>query len=106
MKPLVETNWLSSNLDRVRIFDATWHLPNSKRNAEDEFKKGHINGSLFFDIDKHSNKNSKLPHMMPDKEQWENIISNFDNYLFFLSQFFHLCLNPFELYFLLSSLLI
>ena len=77
MKPLVETNWLSSNLDRVRIFDATWHLPNSKRNAEDEFKKGHIKGSLFFDIDKHSNKNSKLPHMMPDKEQWENIISNF-----------------------------
>ena len=64
-------------MDRVRIFDATWHLPNSKRNAEDEFKKGHIKGSLFFDIDKHSNKNSKLPHMMPDKEQWENIISNF-----------------------------
>ena len=77
MKPLVETNWLFDNLDKVRIFDATWHLPNSKRNAEDEFKKGHIKGSLFFDIDKHSNKNSKLPHMMPDKEQWENIISNF-----------------------------
>ena len=47
MKPLVETNWLFDNLDKVRIFDATWHLPNSKRNAEDEFKKGHIKGSLF-----------------------------------------------------------
>ena len=52
MKPLVETNWLFDNLDKVRIFDATWHLPNSKRNAEDEFKKGHIKGSLFFDKEK------------------------------------------------------
>ena len=32
MKHLVTTDWLKENLDNVRIFDASWHLPNSNRN--------------------------------------------------------------------------
>ena len=32
MKNLVSTNWLSNNLENVRIFDGSWHLPNLKRN--------------------------------------------------------------------------
>ena len=39
MKPLVDTEWLSNNIKSVRIIDATWHLPNSKRVAIDEYKK-------------------------------------------------------------------
>ena len=39
MKPLVETDWLNRNLDKVKIFDATWHLPNQKKMAAEEFKK-------------------------------------------------------------------
>ena len=31
---LVSTEWLNNNLSNVRIFDASWHMPNSKRNAE------------------------------------------------------------------------
>ena len=77
MKPLVETDWLNKNLDKVKIFDATWHLPNQKKMAAEEFKKKHIEGSVFFDIDKHSDKNSDLPHMMPKSFQWKKIVSDF-----------------------------
>ena len=34
MKNLVSTNWLANNLDNVRILDASWHMPNTKRNTE------------------------------------------------------------------------
>ena len=75
MKNLVSTDWLEKNLDNVRIFDGSWHLPSSNRNALDEFKSKHIKNSNFFDIDKHSNKKKKLPHMLPEKNYWEKIMS-------------------------------
>ena len=75
VKNLVSTDWLEKNLDKVRIFDASWHLPSSNRNALDEFKSAHINNSNFFDIDKNSNHESNLPHMLPKKDDWEKIMS-------------------------------
>ena len=77
MKNLVTTDWLERNIDNVRIFDASWHLPNSNRNGLKEFNEAHIKNSVFFDIDKNSNHNSNLPHMLPMKNNWEKIISNF-----------------------------
>ena len=75
MKHLVTTDWLEQNLENVRILDGSWHLPNVNRNSFDEFKLTHIKNSNFFDIDKNSNKKSSLPHMLPEKKDWENIIS-------------------------------
>ena len=75
MKHLVSTDWLEQNLDNVRVFDGRWHLPSSNRNALDEFKLAHIKNSNFFDIDKNSNHQSNLPHMLPKKENWEKIMS-------------------------------
>ncbi len=77
MKQLVSSDWLEKNLNRVRILDASWHLPNCKRNGYDEFKLSHIKNSNFFDIDKNSNQNSDLPHMLPQKDKWEKIVSEF-----------------------------
>ena len=77
MNQLVSTEWLVKNLDKVKVFDASWHLPNVGRNALEEFKLNHITNSIFFDIDKNSNQNTTLPHMLPSKKEWENIISNF-----------------------------
>ena len=34
---LVSTKWLNSNLNKVKIFDASWHMPNSKRSDEEEY---------------------------------------------------------------------
>ena len=76
MNQLVTTEWLEKNINKVRILDATWCLPSSGRNAEDEFKENHIKNSIFFDIDKNSKQNSSLPHMLPANEEWGNIVSN------------------------------
>ena len=75
MKNLVSTDWLEKNLENVKILDGSWHLPNTKRDAVDEFNTAHIKNSNFFDIDKNSNKKSSLPHMLPEKKDWENIVS-------------------------------
>ncbi len=77
MKHLVSTDWLEENLQNVKIFDASWHLPGSNRNALSEFQLNHIKDSIFFDIDKYSNQTTNLPHMLPQKNYWEKIMSEF-----------------------------
>lgn len=76
MRQLVSTEWLEKNIDKVKILDATWCLPNSGRDAVQEFKENHIKNSIFFDIDKNSKQNSSLPHMLPSNKEWEIIVSN------------------------------
>ena len=76
MKQLVTTEWLEKNIDQVKVLDATWCLPNSNRNAEEEFNLHHIKNSIFFDIDKNSDQNTSLPHMLPSIQKWEDIVSN------------------------------
>ena len=39
-----------------------------KRNAKEEYKLNHIKNSIFFDIDKYSDQNSPLPHMLPSRK--------------------------------------
>tara|TARA_B100001175_G_C19494422_1_gene634436 strand:+ start:458 stop:1279 length:822 start_codon:yes stop_codon:yes gene_type:complete len=73
---LVSTHWLYKNLYKVKILDASWHMPNSERNGFEEFKLEHIENSIFFDIDKFSNKNTNLPHMLPNEKNWKKIVSN------------------------------
>ena len=76
MNQLVSTEWLDKNLSKVKILDASWHLPNEERNAYEEYKLNHITNSIFFDIDANSNQNTNLPHMLPSTKEWENIVSN------------------------------
>ena len=47
MSPLKSTNWLEENINKVKILDATWHMPNSNRNALGEYKQNHIKSSIF-----------------------------------------------------------
>jgi thiosulfate/3-mercaptopyruvate sulfurtransferase len=75
MNQLVTTDWLNKNIEKVKILDASWHLPNANRNSFEEYKADHITNSIFFDIDKNSNQKTNLPHMLPSKEDWEIIIS-------------------------------
>ena len=48
MNQLVSTEWLDKNLNKVKILDASWHLPIIKRNALEEYKLNHITNSIFF----------------------------------------------------------
>jgi len=73
---IVSTEWLHNNHSKVKIIDSSWHMPNVNRNAYEEYKKEHIKNAIFFDIDKFSNKKTELPHMLPEKEEWEKIVSN------------------------------
>ena len=73
---LVSTEWLNKNLNNVKIVDASWHMPQTNRNAFEEYKNDHITNSIFFDIDNFSNKKTDLPHMLPELNDWEKIISN------------------------------
>ena len=73
---LVSTEWLSKNLGKVKIIDASWHLKKD-RNALAEYKKKHIKNAIFMDLDKVSNQSLNLPHnhFLPKKEQWEQKLS-------------------------------
>lgn len=64
---IVETEWLENHLNSpgLVIFDATWHLPTSKRDAKAEYLAEHIPGALYFDLDDLSDDKSPLPHMLP-----------------------------------------
>ena len=73
---LVTTEWLLDNLNNVKIIDSSWHLSNQNRNAFKEYSEEHILNSIFFDIDKDSDQETNLPHMLPKVNAWEKIVSN------------------------------
>ena len=75
MNQLVSTDWLNKNIEKVKILDASWHLPSANRNSFEEYKSDHIVNAIFFDIDKNSNQKTNLPHMLPSREDWEVIVS-------------------------------
>ena len=72
---LVETEWLEKNLNNVKIIDCSWHMPQTKRNGFDEYKKQHIPNAIFFDLDDNSKKNTDLPHMLIEINNWEKVVS-------------------------------
>ncbi|MFK7754637.1 MAG: 3-mercaptopyruvate sulfurtransferase [Sedimentitalea sp.] len=69
---LVSTTWLAANLKNpdLRIFDASWYLPDAGRDAKVEYAAQHIPGARFFDIDEISDGRSELPHMAPPIEKF------------------------------------
>jgi thiosulfate/3-mercaptopyruvate sulfurtransferase len=44
--------------------DASWYLPEKKRNPQAEYESAHIPRAVFFDIDDLSDEKSVLPHMI------------------------------------------
>ena len=73
---LVSTEWLFENKDTVKIIDSSWHLPSENRDGLKEYSSEHIPNAIYFDIDKNSDLNSDLPHMLPNKDMWEKIMSS------------------------------
>ena len=65
MTNLVSTEWLEQHLNEVRVVDASWYMPDEKRQPAVEFETGHIPGAVFFDIDGIADRASGLPHMLP-----------------------------------------
>ncbi|GAB4148903.1 MAG: 3-mercaptopyruvate sulfurtransferase [Sphingomonadales bacterium] len=72
LSDLVSTDWLAQRLDApdIRIVEASWHLPDSGRDAGAEYKANHIPGAVFFDIDDIADSDNPLPHMLPSPEKF------------------------------------
>lgn len=71
-KTLVSTDWLAAHMKDpdLRVLDASWHMPDTGRDARAEYDAGHIPGARFFDIDEISDLRSNLPHMAPPSEKF------------------------------------
>ena len=70
----IEPKTLKSKINKpnVKILDATFFLPDSGLNAEEEYQKEHIPNSVFFDINKIADPKNPLPHMIPSKDLFFN----------------------------------
>ena len=73
---LVDTNWLEKNINKVKIIDCSWHMPQAKRDGFEEYTKEHVPNAIFFDLDKNSKIDTDLPHMLTDIRSWEKIIED------------------------------
>lgn len=70
--PVVSTQWLSEHLGdlTVRVVDATVHLPDTGRNAREEYVAEHIPGALFFDLERIADPENPLPRKIPPRERF------------------------------------
>ncbi len=65
---LVTAAWLKERLAQgAKAVDASWYLPDQKRDGKAEFLAGHIPGAVYFDIDAIADHSTGLPHMLPDE---------------------------------------
>lgn len=76
--PLVSTEWLAAHLDdpRVRVLDGSFHVPGAGREPREEFRRCHIPGAAFFDVDGIRDETSPLPHMLPPAERFASIAAD------------------------------
>lgn len=74
--PFVTTAWLAQHLTDpgLVVVDASWHLPNTARNAQAEYLAGHIPGAVFFDIDGIADTSTDLPHMLPSPAEFARAV--------------------------------
>ena len=99
MQELISAKFALENLynkPKVVFIDSTFHLPNSGRNALEEFNSCHIPNARFFDINKISDQSSDLPHMLPNEVFFSKMVGKlginnddtivaYDNSIFFSS---------------------
>jgi thiosulfate/3-mercaptopyruvate sulfurtransferase len=69
-KNIVSAEWLKSHIyeNTLRLFDATFHIPATGRDADAEFDEGHIPGAQRFDIGVIADPDAALPHTVPTAE--------------------------------------
>lgn len=70
MDDLVSADWLAANIGSadVVVLDASWHLPDAKRDARADFAERHVPGARFFDLAALADREAGSPHMLPPAE--------------------------------------
>lgn len=74
---LVSSQWLLQKYanPRLKIVDASWHLPTTGKNPRQEFKNVALPGAVFFDIDAVAARDSNLPHTLPDAQLFADAVA-------------------------------
>ncbi|MDC0531041.1 sulfurtransferase [Alphaproteobacteria bacterium] len=62
--------------NNLKIIDATFYLPNSDFIAKNEYDKKHIPNAVFFDINNIADPYNSLPHMIPSKELFSEMMTD------------------------------
>jgi thiosulfate/3-mercaptopyruvate sulfurtransferase len=72
----VSCQWLSArlNVPGIAIVDASWYLPDHKRDAFAEYEAAHIPGAAFFDLDAIADHSTGLPHMLPTEAEFAKAV--------------------------------
>lgn len=72
MDSLVSTHWLASHIAApdLRIVDATSHLPDSGRDAAEEFRAAHLPGAIFLDAKGIADPDHPVAGMLPSAERF------------------------------------
>ena len=74
----IEPNTLKNKINKpnIIILDTTFFLPDSGLNAEEEYQKEHIPNSVFFNVNKIADPKNPLPHMIPSKDLFSDMMQN------------------------------
>lgn len=75
--PLMSTAALAARLGEAGLVvaDATYHLPNTGRDAGREYLDAHLPGAVFFDVDAIKDPSNPLPHMIPSVADFSRAMS-------------------------------
>jgi thiosulfate/3-mercaptopyruvate sulfurtransferase len=65
-----------SSQNNLKIIDSTFYLPGSDLIAKNEYDKKHIPNAVFFDINNIADPDNSLPHMIPSKELFSEMMSD------------------------------
>jgi thiosulfate/3-mercaptopyruvate sulfurtransferase len=73
---LVTTDWLASHLGdgKLAVLDCSWYLPDSGKQAIDDFRRSHIPTARFIDLSAVSDPDSPYVNMLPSAELWASEI--------------------------------
>jgi thiosulfate/3-mercaptopyruvate sulfurtransferase len=74
--PLISTDELAAALPdpNIILFDATKYLPTDGLDGANEFRRAHIPGAHYFDVDHIADDATLLPHMVPTPGRFEALI--------------------------------
>ncbi|KAF0553533.1 Rhodanese-like protein [Gigaspora margarita] len=73
---IVTTEWVTQNYDSIIPVDGSWHMPNTNRNAYEEYFKTRLKNARFFGIDEIKDKTTDLPHMLPTPKDFAEAVGN------------------------------
>jgi thiosulfate/3-mercaptopyruvate sulfurtransferase len=78
MDSLVSTEWLAHDMGAsdLRIVDASYHLPETGRDARAEYGAGHIPGAVFLDLAELVDPTSPVDNTLPSAEKFASRMQN------------------------------